>query len=52
MMMVLAVPDSLGVGECLVGGVKVTRFTVTNHGGPGRFVVMATDNWPCSSAMV
>ena len=48
----LEVPETLDVGECLVGGVKVARFTVTNHGGPGRFVLMATDSWPCSSAMV
>jgi len=25
---------------------------VTNHGGHGRFVLMATGCWPCSSAMV
>ena len=48
----LSVPDSLDVGDCLVGGVKVARFTVSNHGGPGRFVLMATSSWPCSSAMV
>ena len=47
-----AVPDSLDVGDCLVGGFKVARYAVTNHGGPGRFVLMTTDNWPCSSPMV
>jgi len=48
----LAVSETLEVGDCIVGGVKVARFTVTNHGGAGRFVLMATDSWPCSSAMV
>jgi len=51
-MLMSEVPETLDVGDCLVGGVKVARFTVTNLGGHGRFVLMATDCWPCSSAMV
>jgi len=48
----LAVSEILEVGDCIVGGIKVARFTVTNRGGAGRFVLMAADSWPCSSAMV
>ena len=42
----LTVPESLDVGECLIGGSKVSCFTVRNLGGAGRFCVMPSSKWP------
>jgi len=42
----LAVPECLDVGQCLVGGIKVGRFTIKNKGGPGRFCLVPVDEWP------
>ena len=40
------------MGECLVGGCKVTRLTVRNDGGPGRFCMMNKASWPATNFKV
>lgn len=49
---VYLVPENLNVGQCLVGGCKITRLIVVNEGGPGRFCVMKRDQWPASNFKV
>ena len=45
-------PDTLDVGQCLVGGMKVAQFTVKNEGGAGRFCIMPEDQWPSTNFKV
>lgn len=45
-------PKTLDVGDCLVGSIKVVRFTIKNTGGPGRFCIMPTSDWPQTSLQV
>ncbi|XP_041367117.1 deleted in lung and esophageal cancer protein 1-like [Gigantopelta aegis] len=45
----LALPSTIDVGCCLVGGCHVTQYVVVNDGGPGRFCIIPSSSWPATN---
>ncbi len=49
---IFSVPETIDVGDCLIGGCKVSRISLRNEGGPGRFCMMSRSSWPATNFKV
>lgn len=50
--LLFAVPSSIDIGDCLIGGSKVAKFMVRNDGGHGKFCFLPKEKWPATNFKV
>ena len=46
---VLSLPSTIAVGNVMCGNEQVSEVGFQNHGGPGRFKLVASGYWPHSA---